>query len=175
MLEEARMAVKGKAWKFGNDVNTDEIIPARYLSMTDPLKLAEHVMEDADPEFPSKVQSGDIIVAGKNFGCGSSREHAPIAIKAAGVSCVIAASFARIFFRNSFNMGLMIFESPLASEGIREGDHVEIDPDDGVIRNVDTGETFKVARIPPFMKELLDDGGLIAHIKKIGREQQARD
>jgi len=160
------MVVKGRAWKFGDDVNTDEIIPARYLNLTDPLKLAEHVMEDADPEFPSKVERGDIIIAGKNFGCGSSREHAPIAIKAAGVSCVIAASFARIFFRNSFNMGLLIFESPLAAQGIREGDTVEIHLEEGLIRNTNTGETFEVARIPAFMQELLDHGGLIEHIKR---------
>ncbi len=166
------MALKGRAWKFGDDVNTDEIIPARYLSLTDPVKLAEHVMEDADPQFPGKVQKGDIIVAGKNFGCGSSREHAPIAIKGAGVSCVIAVSFARIFFRNAFNMGLLIFESPQAAEGIQEGDAVEIRPEEGLIRNVNTGETFEVARIPGFMQELLDHGGLIEHIRN--RQPEAR-
>lgn len=160
------MGLKGKAWKFGEDVNTDEIIPARYLTLTDPAKLAEHVMEDADPSFPSKVKPGDIIVAGKNFGCGSSREHAPVAIKGAGVSCVIARSFARIFFRNAFNMGLMIFESPEASEGINEGDAVEVDPDDGTIHNLTTGKTYMAAAIPPFMQELVRDGGLIAHIGK---------
>jgi len=160
------MTFTGRVWKFGDDVNTDEIIPARYLSHTDPAKLAQHVMEDADPQFPSKVSKGDIIVAGKNFGCGSSREHAPVAIKAAGVSCVIAASFARIFFRNSFNMGLMIFESPSAAAAIKEGDIVEVDPDAGLIRNAATGETFEVAPIPHFMKQLLADGGLIAHIRK---------
>ncbi|MFH1114490.1 MAG: 3-isopropylmalate dehydratase small subunit [Pseudomonadota bacterium] len=159
------MALKGRAWKFGDDVNTDEIIPARYLSLTDPVKLAGHVMEDADPEFPGKVRKGDIIVAGKNFGCGSSREHAPLAIKGAGVSCVIAVSFARIFFRNAFNMGLLIFESPLAAQGIHEGDAVEIRPEEGLIRNANTGETFEVAPIPGFMQELLDHGGLIEHIK----------
>lgn len=158
--------LKGKAWKFGDDVNTDEIIPARYLQLVEPFKLAEHVMEDADPGFPMKVQEGDIIVAGKNFGCGSSREHAPVAIKAAGVSCVIAHSFARIFFRNSFNMGLLIFESPAAADDITEGDMVEVDPEAGVIRNTTTGRSFTVAPIPPFMKELVRDGGLIEHIKK---------
>ena len=147
------MTFMGRAWKFGDDINTDEIIPARYLSITDPAKLAEHVMEDADPEFPSKVHQGDIIVAGKNFGCGSSREHAPVAIKASGVACVIAKSFARIFFRNSFNMGLLILESPTAVEGTREGDRLEIDADNGIIRNVTTGESFNVGPIPPFMKE----------------------
>jgi 3-isopropylmalate/(R)-2-methylmalate dehydratase small subunit len=160
------MVFSGKVWKFGDDVNTDEIIPARYLSFTDPVKLAEHVMEDADPEFPSKVGKGDIIVAGKNFGCGSSREHAPVAIKGAGLSCVIARSFARIFFRNAFNMGLLIFESPSAADGISQGDTVEVDPEQGIIRDRSTGKTYKVAPIPPFMKELLEDGGLIEHIKK---------
>ncbi len=160
------MTFTGKAWKFGDDVNTDEIIPARYLSLTEPEKLAEHVMEDADAEFPSKVRKGDIIVAGKNFGCGSSREHAPVAIKGAGVACVIAKSYARIFFRNAFNMGLLIFESPEAAESTREGDRLEVDPDEGTIRNLSTGASFKVAPIPPFMQELLDSGGLISHIKQ---------
>ena len=127
---------KGRAFKFGDDINTDEIIPARYLNTSEPSELAKHVMEDADPEFPEKVQEGDIIVAGKNFGCGSSREHAPIAIKAAGVSAVIAKSFARIFYRNAINIGLPIFESPEAVEGIEEGDIVEINPETGVIKNV---------------------------------------
>jgi 3-isopropylmalate/(R)-2-methylmalate dehydratase small subunit len=160
------MALRGRVWKFGDDVNTDEIIPARYLSLSDPAKLAEHVMEDADPEFPSKVQKGDIIVAGKNFGCGSSREHAPVAIKGAGISCVIAKSFARIFFRNSFNMGLLIFECAQAAEEIAEGDTVEVDADQGIIRNAVTGKKYSVAPIPAFMKELVQDGGLIPHIRK---------
>jgi 3-isopropylmalate/(R)-2-methylmalate dehydratase small subunit len=160
------MTFKGKAWKFGDDVNTDEIIPARYLSLSDPEKLAEHVMEDADASFPTKVKAGDIIIAGKNFGCGSSREHAPVAIKGAKIACVIAKSFARIFFRNAFNMGLMIFESPSAVEAIKEGDTVEVDPDKGTVKNTLTGEVFQVTPIPPFMRELLEDGGLIAHIKK---------
>jgi 3-isopropylmalate/(R)-2-methylmalate dehydratase small subunit len=164
--EEVTMGLTGRVWKFGDDVNTDEIIPARYLSLTEPAKLAEHVMEDADPGFPAKVRPGDIIVAGKNFGCGSSREHAPVAIKAAGVSCVIAGTFARIFFRNSFNMGLLILESPAAVEGIQEGDVVEVEPSEGIIRNVTTGRVFSAAPIPPFMGELLQDGGLIAHLKK---------
>jgi len=166
------MTFMGRAWIFDDDINTDEIIPARYLSLTDPAKLAEHVMEDADPAFPSKVGQGDIIVAGKNFGCGSSREHAPVAIKASGVACVIAKSFARIFFRNSFNMGLLILESSTAVEGTREGDRLEVDPDDGIIRNVSTGESFEVRPVPPFMKELLQHGGLIEHIKK--RREESR-
>ena len=160
------MIFQGKAWKFGPDVNTDEIIPARYLYFVDPAKLAEHVMEDADPEFPSKVAPGDIIVAGKNFGCGSSREHAAVALKGAGVACVIAASFARIFFRNAFNTGLLILESPEASEGIGQGDIVEVDPDEGTIRDISTGRVFKVAPIPLFIQELLEDGGLIPHLRK---------
>lgn len=160
------MKFQGRVWKFGDDVNTDEIIPARYLNITDPLKLAEHVMEDADPEFVSKVSPGDIIVAGKNFGCGSSREHAPVAIKEAKISCVIASSFARIFFRNSFNMGLLIFESPEAATNINNGEIIEVDSDQGVIKNLTTGEEFKVASIPPFMNQLVEDGGLIAHLKK---------
>lgn len=159
------MIIQGKVWKFGDDINTDEIIPARYLNLSDPSKLAEHVMEDADPEFPSKVSPNDIIVAGKNFGCGSSREHAPVALKGARISCVIAASFARIFFRNAFNMGLLIFESPEASVNIKQGDTVEVDPERGLIRNLITGDEFKVASIPPFMKRLVEDGGLMRHIK----------
>ncbi len=168
ILQEDLMAFQGKVWKFGDDVNTDEIIPARYLSFTDPKKLAEHVMEDADPSFPQKVSNGDIIVAGKNFGCGSSREHAPVAIKGAGIACVIAAGFARIFYRNAFNMGLLILESPEASEKIREGDTIEINQKLGNIYNITTGESFKVTPIPNFMDELISNGGLIEHIKKSG-------
>lgn len=160
------MAFRGKVWKFGDDVNTDEIIPARYLSFTDPEKLAEHVMEDADPSFPGKVSKGDILVAGKNFGCGSSREHAPVAIKGAGIACVIASGFARIFYRNAFNMGLLILESPEASDRIREGDVIEVDQKLGIIHNTTSGETFQVTPIPAFMDELLSDGGLVEHIKK---------
>jgi 3-isopropylmalate dehydratase small subunit len=160
------MSFSGKAWKFGDDVNTDEIIPARYLNVSDPQELAKHVMEDADPEFPNKVAPGDIIVAGKNFGCGSSREHAPVAIKAAGISCVIARSFARIFFRNSFNMGLMIFESPEAAEGISEGEQIEVDAERGLVINKTNNKQFKVVPIPEFMQKLIEDGGLIPHLKK---------
>jgi 3-isopropylmalate dehydratase small subunit len=160
------MKFRGKAWTFGADVDTDAIIPARYLNTSDPAELAKHCMEDADPEFVRKMSPGDVIVAGKNFGCGSSREHAPIAIKAARVSCVIAPSFARIFYRNAFNMGLPIFESPEAAEGIREGDEVEVDADAGVIRNLTRGTAYRAAPIPPFMQELIADGGLMAHIAK---------
>lgn len=162
------MAFQGKVWKFGDDVNTDEIIPARYLSFTDPEKLAEHVMEDADPLFPKKVSRGDIIVAGKNFGCGSSREHAPVAIKGAGIACVIATGFARIFYRNAFNMGLLILESAEASDKIHDGDVVRVDQQSGTIHNITSGESFQVTPIPKFMDELLSNGGLIQHIKKSG-------
>lgn len=160
------MIIKGKNWKFGNDIDTDAIIPARYLNTSDPKELAKHIMEDADRDFPSKVKSGDIIVAGKNFGCGSSREHAPIAIKAAGIQAVIAKSFARIFYRNSFNTGLPIFESEEASEKIAQGDEIEIDADGGIIRNISKGETYKANPIPPFMQELIAAGGLVEWTKR---------
>ena len=160
------MILNGKTWKFGDDVDTDAIIPARYLNTSDPKELAAHVMEDADKEFPHKVKAGDFIVAGKNFGCGSSREHAPIAIKSAGVQAVIAKSFARIFYRNSFNIGLAIFESAEASEGIREGDVIEIDADNGIIKNLTKQEQYTVKPIPPFMQELLSSGGLIEWTKR---------
>ncbi len=161
------MRFKGKAWKFGADVDTDAIIPARYLSTSDPKELAKHCMEDStNPDFMKKMRPGDIMVADKNFGCGSSREHAPIAIKAAGVSCVVAKSFARIFYRNCFNMALPIFESIEAAEGIKEGDEVEVDADRGVIRNLTTGKTFTVAPVPAFMQELIAAGGLMAYTKK---------
>jgi 3-isopropylmalate dehydratase small subunit len=161
------MKFNGKAWKFGADVDTDAIIPARYLSTSDPKELASHCMEDsANPDFIKKMKAGDIIVAEKNFGCGSSREHAPIAIKTAGVSCVVAKSFARIFYRNCFNMGLPIFESAEAVDGTTEGDELEVDADAGVIRNLTTNKTFTVAPVPPFMQELIAAGGLMAYTKK---------
>lgn len=160
------MVLKGRVWRFGDDVDTDAIIPARYLNTHDPTELAKHVMEDADREFPMKVGKGDIIVAGKNFGCGSSREHAPIAIKAAGIQAVIAKSFARIFYRNAFNIGLPIFESVEASKGIREGDEAEIDADKGIIRNLTSREEYTAKPIPPFMQELIAAGGLIEWTKR---------
>lgn len=159
------MQLKGKVWKFGDDIDTDAIIPARYLNTSDPAELARHVMEDADKDFPGKAKAGDILVAGKNFGCGSSREHAPIAIKAAGIQAVVAKSFARIFYRNSFNIGLPIFESADASEKIKEGDVVEIDADKGIVKNITTGEHYNANPIPPFMQELIESGGLIEWIK----------
>src|SRR3989338_1643041 len=160
------MTYKGRCYKFGDDINTDEIIPARYLNTTDKAELAKHCMEDADKSFAKKVKPGDIIVAGKNFGCGSSREHAPISIKAAGVSCVIAKSFARIFYRNSFNMGLPIFESADASKKIKEGDEIELGPSTGVIHNLTKKEKYQARPIPLFMQELINAGGLMNYVKR---------
>jgi 3-isopropylmalate/(R)-2-methylmalate dehydratase small subunit len=159
------MIFKGNTWKFGNNVDTDAIIPARYLNTSDPEVLAAHCMEDADPDFMKKMTRGDIIVAGENFGCGSSREHAPIAIKAAGISCVIAKSFARIFYRNAFNMGLPIFESQDLCDRISAGQKIEVDTDTGtIIISAGSEELLTVAPIPPFMQELIRDGGLIKHL-----------
>jgi len=156
--------VKGKAWKFGDDVNTDAIVPARYLNTTDPEELASHCMEDVDPEFVSKISPGDVIVAGRNFGCGSSREHAPLAIKAAGLSCVIAESFARIFFRNAINIGLPIFECPDAAKGVSQGDEVEVDMAAGTIRNLTTGKTYSVAPWPEELQAIISAGGLMNYV-----------
>jgi 3-isopropylmalate/(R)-2-methylmalate dehydratase small subunit len=161
------MIFRGKVWKFGDNVDTDAIIPARYLTTSDPASLAAHCMEDADPEFVKKISVDDIIVAGENFGCGSSREHAPIAIKAAGVSCVIAKSFARIFYRNAFNIGLPIFESGDLWDRISDGQKIEVDGDNGSIRISDsTAEPLHIHPIPPFMQELIKDGGLMKHLAK---------
>lgn len=159
------MKAKGKSWRFGDDVNTDEIIPARYLNTFDPDELAMHCMEDADPEFMKKIEPGDLIVAGKNFGCGSSREHAPIAIKAARISCVIADSFARIFYRNSINIGLPIVESAEAAKEIAEGDVVEVDFDTGKIINHTQNREYTAKPFPPFMQELIEKGGLMNKVK----------
>jgi len=160
------MELKGKVHKFGDDVNTDEIIPARYLSTSDPAELAKHAMEDADPEFVRKVKPGDFIIAGKNFGCGSSREHAPVALKAAGLAAVIAAGFARIFYRNAFNMGLPILECPEAAAEIAGGAEISVNLDTGEIIDLTNGKKYASQPIPPFMQELLSDGGLMAHLKK---------
>ncbi len=162
------MKFRGKAFTFGDDIDTDAIIPARYLNTWEASELAKHCMEDADPTFVSRMSPGDIIVGGKNFGCGSSREHAPIAIKASGISCVIASSFARIFYRNSFNMGLTIFELDEALEKIEDGDIVEVDASTGEIRNITRGNTYLSRPIPQFMQKLVSDGGLLEHIKKRG-------
>ncbi len=156
--------ITGKVWNFGANIDTDVIIAARYLNSSDPEHLAKYVMEDADPEFPNKLQRGDIIVAGENFGCGSSREHAPIALKAAGVAAVVAPSFARIFYRNAFNMGLPIFELPESLE-IKEGEEISINLDAGEITNNTTNKTYKFIAIPEFMQELISTGGLINYAK----------
>ena len=156
------MKFTGRVHKFGADIDTDAIIPARYLNTSDPAELAKHCMEDADPSFPQKVQAGDIIVAGKNFGCGSSREHAPIAIKGAGVACVIASSFARIFYRNSVNIGLPILECEEAVQAIEEGDNIQVDLEKGEIVNLRTGETYQAAPFPEFMQDIMS-GGLIGY------------
>lgn len=161
------MKFRGRVWKFGDNIDTDAIIPARYLTTSDPDSLAAHCMEDADPEFVKKIKRGDIIVAGENFGCGSSREHAPIAIKAVGISCVIASSFARIFYRNAFNMGLPIFESADLWGKISDGQEIDIDGDGGTIFVIDGDkEPLSVQSIPPFMQELIADGGLMKHLSK---------
>ena len=155
------LTLQGKVWKFGDNIDTDLIIAARYLNTSEPSELAKYVMEDADPAFVSKMSRGDIIVAGENFGCGSSREHAPIALKAAGVAAVIAPTFARIFYRNAFNMGLPIFELPEAAE-IAEGDSVRIDMQSGEVINETQQKRYRFTPIPDFMQELVDAGGLIA-------------
>jgi 3-isopropylmalate/(R)-2-methylmalate dehydratase small subunit len=160
------MIYKGRVWKFGDNIDTDAIIPARYLNTSDPRELAAHCMEDADPEFVSKIKAGDIILGGENFGCGSSREHAPIAIKAAGISCVIAKSFARIFYRNAFNMGLPIFESEQLWAHTAEGDEISLDSAQGKITIVATNKTYAINPIPPFMEQLIADGGLMKHIAR---------
>lgn len=154
----------GTVHVFPDNVDTDVIIPARYLNSSEPLELAAHCMEDIDPDFNKHIKPGDIIVAGSNFGCGSSREHAPIAIKAAGISCVIAKTFARIFYRNSINIGLPIIECPEASEEIRGGDRVEVDFKTGIITDKTTGKTYKGQPFPEFMQKLIDAGGLVNYI-----------
>ncbi|HLC16344.1 MAG TPA: 3-isopropylmalate dehydratase small subunit [Thermodesulfovibrionia bacterium] len=156
------MILEGRIWKFGNDINTDLIIPARYLNTFVPEELALHVMEDEDKDFSKKVKKGDIIVAGKNFGCGSSREHAPIALKGAGIQAIISESFARIFYRNAFNIGLPIFEAQQAVAEIQEGDLVKIDADNGIIHSKTRNKTYNFKPIPPFMQELIRAGGLIS-------------
>ena len=159
------MRFKGKVWKFKDDVNTDEIIPARYLNTTDPKELGAHCMEDIDAEFSKKISEGDIIVAGKNFGCGSSREHAQISIKGAGISCVIAESFARIFLRNAINMGLPILEIKDISR-IKEGDYLEVDLNSGSVLNLTEHKEYKAKPLPKFIQEIIRSGGLLKWIKR---------
>ena len=157
-------AAHGCVFKYGDNVDTDVIIPARYLNSSDPKELATHCMEDIDKDFVNNVKAGDIMVANKNFGCGSSREHAPIAIKAAGVSCVIAETFARIFYRNAINIGLPIIECPEAAKAINAGDEVTVDFDSGIITDETTGEKFKGQAFPPFMQKIIEQGGLVNYV-----------
>lgn len=159
------MNAHGTAHKYGDHIDTDVIIPARYLNTQNDQELAAHCMEDIDQNFIHKVKQGDLLVAGVNFGCGSSREHAPIAIKASGISCVIAKSFARIFYRNAINIGLAILECPAASEGIAEGNEVTIDFDTGLITNLSKQESYQAEPFPPFLKEMIDKGGLMNSLK----------
>ena len=160
------MKAQGTVHKYGNNIDTDVIIPARYLNTANHKELASHCMEDIDKEFVNKVQAGDIMVGGANFGCGSSREHAPIAIKESGISCVIAKTFARIFYRNAINIGLPILECPAASDGIEAGDEVVIDFDSGVIENKTKGETYKAQPFPEFIKDIIRSNGLLPSLKK---------
>ncbi|MHC1636496.1 MAG: 3-isopropylmalate dehydratase small subunit [Candidatus Methanospirareceae archaeon] len=158
--------LRGRAFKFGSDINTDVIIPATYLDTTDTKELAMHCMEGIDADFHKKVKPGDVIVAGNNFGCGSSREHAPVAIKACGISCVIAKSFARIFFRNAINIGLPILECPEAVDAIDEGDELEIDLESGRITDITKNKSFKAKGFPGFIREIIEAGGLVEYTKK---------
>jgi 3-isopropylmalate dehydratase small subunit len=168
------MKLEGRVWKFGSDIDTDAIIPARYLNMSDAKELAKHVMEEERPEFKSEVKKGDIVLADKNFGCGSSREHAPLALKTAGVSCVIAKSFARIFYRNGFNQGLPLLESSDASEAIRDGDRVRVNLATGEILDLRQNKKFYAKPIPAFMQNLIKDGGLIPHLRKKGSKKKKK-
>ncbi len=158
------MNTKGKVFKYGTNVDTDVIIPARYLNTSDPRELAAHCMEDLDASFIQRVKTGDVIVAGTNFGCGSSREHAPVAIKACGIGCVIAPSFARIFYRNAINMGLPIMECAEAAEAVSDGDEVEVDFDTGVIRDITSGKVFQARPFPEFIKKIIAADGLVGYI-----------
>ena len=164
--EEQKMSLQGSVWKYGDNVDTDVIIPARYLNVSAAEELARHCMEDIDAAFAGAVQPGDVIVAGENFGCGSSREHAPLAIKGAGVGAVVACSFARIFYRNAINVGLPILESPAAVAGIEAGQEVEIDLEGGQIHNRTTGQTYQAEPYPPFMMDIIGAGGLVAYTRE---------
>ena len=160
------MIFRGRAWVFGDDIDTDVIIPVRFCNTTDPDEFGKHCMHGIDPDFPKKIARGDIIVARKNFGCGSSREPAPISIKAAGISCIIARTFARIFYRNAFNVGLPLLECGDAPDEIREGDEIEVNIDTGEILDVSTNKKFNAKPIPPFMQDLIRDNGLMNHLAK---------
>ncbi len=160
------MRITGRVWKYGDHVDTDVIIPARYLNTSVMEELARHCLEDLDPKFATLVQPGDVIVAGENFGCGSSREHAPLAIKGAGVSCVIARSFARIFYRNAINIGLPILECPAAVQDVEDGHQIEVDLESGQVRNLTTGRVFRVEPYPPFMMAIIESGGLVPYTRQ---------
>ena len=166
------MIIKGKIWKFKDNIDTDVIIPARYLNTSDPKELALHCMEDYDSEFIKKMNQGDIIVAGRNFGCGSSREHAPIALKAAGVSCIIAQSFARIFFRNAINIGLPIFESEEIADQCSEGDFLKVDTARGIIENINKDRAYKLNPLPTFIQNIISLGGLRKYVKEEVRRRK---
>ncbi|MEN6465126.1 MAG: 3-isopropylmalate dehydratase small subunit [Syntrophaceae bacterium] len=168
------MMTKGRAWKFGDDIDTDLILPARFLNLSSGQELAKVCFLDFRPEFPKEISPGDVIVAGRNFGCGSSREHAPLAIKSAGVSVVIAASFARIFYRNAFNIGLPLLESAEACERIRDGERLQVDLAKGSIKSLETGETIRARPIPEFMQKLVESGGLVEYIKKNKIQKEKR-
>lgn len=169
------MILRGRVWKYGANVDTDAIIPARYLNVSDPDQLAAHCMEDIDATFAAGVAKGDIVIAEANFGCGSSREHAPIALKAAGVSCVVAVSFARIFYRNAINIGLPILVSPEAVAGTSAGQHLEVDLASGCIRNLDTGAAFQSQPYPSFMMDIIQAGGLVPKVRaELGLSQASR-
>lgn len=159
-------SLRGRAHKYGKNVDTDVIIPGKYCNIIDPAELGKHAMEGLDPEYTTKMKPGDVIVADSNFGCGSSREVAPIALKGSGTSAVVAKSFARIFYRNALNIGLPIFESPEAADAVESGDELEIDPAGGVIRNVTKNQTYQAAAFPPFMQSLIDAGGLQPYVEK---------
>ena len=164
------MKISGRVWKFGDNIDTDVILPGKYLTLTDPRELAQHAMEGVNPEFSRKVKAGDIIVAGRNFGCGSSREHAPLALKHLGIGAVVAKSFARIFFRNAVNIGLPVVICPEAYEAVEQGDLVEIDLEGGVLRDLSKGVELKFKPLPEFLVEILSKGGLIPYLKaKLGR------
>lgn len=167
-MSSTSMNAHGTARKYGDHVDTDVIIPARYLASQDPGELASHCMEDIDKDFHEKIRQGDVMVAGWNFGCGSSREHAPIAIKASGISCVVAKTFARIFYRNAINIGLAILECPEASDGIRDGDQVSVNFDTGVITDETTGQSYQAEPFPPFIRDMIRQGGLMASIRAKG-------
>jgi 3-isopropylmalate/(R)-2-methylmalate dehydratase small subunit len=168
------MEIQGKAWKYGDNIDTDVIIPGRYCHIVDPAELGKHALADLDPDFVTKMARGDVIVAGTNFGCGSSREMAPIAIKAAGVSAVVAGSFARIFFRNAINIGLPIFQSAEASRAVETGDELAIEPETGIIRNLTRGEQYQAAAFPDFIQEIVKLGGLKPYVEQRLRERRAQ-